>query len=66
VLEQHTDGGKADTTMSGKLRKDAIGRGETVRSLERFGTRILGIGIIIMMISVPVLLAALLLYLAFD
>ena len=52
--------------MSSKLRKDAIGRGETVRSLERLGTRILGISIIIMMISVPALLAALLVYLAFD
>jgi len=52
--------------MSSKLRKDAIGRGETVRSLERIGTGVLGVSIIIMMISVPVLLAALLLYLAFK
>lgn len=50
--------------MSGKLRKNAIGRGPTVRALERIGTGILGIGIIVMMISVPVLLAILLLYLA--
>jgi hypothetical protein len=50
--------------MSGKLRKDAIGRGPTVRSLERVGTWVLGVSIIIMMISVPALLALLLLYLA--
>jgi hypothetical protein len=66
VERWRVNGGKAETTMSGKLRKDAIGRGETVRSLERIGTGILGIGIIMMMISVPVLLAALLLYLAID
>jgi hypothetical protein len=52
--------------MSGHQRKDAIGRSPGIRSLERVGTGLLGIGIIAMMVSVPVLLAALLLYLLFK
>ncbi len=43
--------------------KDPIGRGEQVQMMERIGTGILGVGIIIMMISVPVLVAGLLVYL---
>lgn len=49
--------------MSGEAERDAIGRGQQIQQLERVGTRILGIGIIIMMISVPTLLSALLIYL---
>ena len=52
--------------MSGHQGKDAIGRTPRIRSLERFGTGVLGVGIIVMMISVPALLALLLLYLAFK
>jgi hypothetical protein len=49
--------------MSGMEHKDAIGRSESVRQLERLGTGILGVGILVMLISVPALLAALLIYL---
>lgn len=49
--------------MSGNAEKDAIGRGQQIQQLERIGTGILGVGIIIMMISVPALLSALLIYL---
>jgi hypothetical protein len=52
--------------MSEQRSKDAVGRSPQIRSLERFGTGVLGVSIIIMMISVPTLLALLLLYLAFK
>ena len=41
---------------------NAFGRGEGIQNLERFGTGLLGIGIIAMLISVPVLSLILLLY----
>ncbi len=49
--------------MTSKEVKDPIGRSQQIQSLERLGTGILGIGIIVMMISVPVLLSALLVFL---
>lgn len=49
--------------MSGVEHKDAIGRSEQIRQIERLGTGILGVGIIIMLIAVPALLTALLIYL---
>ena len=49
--------------MSAEHGKDAVGRGQQIQTLERIGTGILGIGIIIMLISVPALLSALLIYL---
>lgn len=49
--------------MTGQDGKDAIGRSQQIQLLERVGTGILGVGIIIMMISVPALLTALLIYL---
>ncbi len=49
--------------MAGQEHKDAVGRSEQIRQLERAGTGILGAGIIIMMISVPLLLTVLLIYL---
>jgi len=50
--------------MSAEHGKDAVGRGQQIQTLERIGTGILGVGIIVMMISVPALLTALLIYLA--
>lgn len=49
--------------MTNHEAKDAIGRGEQVQHMERIGTGILGAGIIIMMVSVPLLTAILLIYL---
>lgn len=50
--------------MSAEHGKDAVGRSQQTQSLERIGTGILGVGIIIMLISVPTLTAVLLIYLA--
>ncbi len=49
--------------MSDGEHKDAVGRNEQIRALERAGTGILGVGIIVMMISIPLMLAILLFYL---
>jgi hypothetical protein len=49
--------------MTGQEGKDAVGRGQQIQMLERVGTEILGVGIIIMLISVPALTIALLIYL---
>lgn len=49
--------------MAAQEHKDAVARSEQIRQLERAGTGILGIGIIVMMISVPVLVSILLIYL---
>ena len=49
--------------MSDGVQKDAVGRSEQVRALERVGTGILGVGIVIMMIAIPLMVAILLLYL---
>ncbi len=54
---------KVELNMTSKEAKDPIGRGQQIQSLERLGTGILGIGIIVMMISVPLLLSALLVFL---
>ena len=49
--------------MAGHGEKNALGRSEQIRTLERAGTGILGIAIIVMMVSVPLLLSILLVYL---